>query len=292
MPKLPNFAFKGTKARYVLIGILAVLACVLFYFFGFLFIQTILLVGYVSIFPAILIWEKKKRERAVIDPSRLSEDERWSKTKMKVEKIERRIQREKDTAEKSALLRQKRYLESELRQLEWKIRETEMTQLYNASKGNMKQIDSTRSVITTVNALNAEFKRQQAKKGHLLKILKDVEDIMKNEPLSSREISLMRVANDLKAQYNALKRKKMIISSRNGNSESSRALLSDYWACWVAVTSLAKGFAVEKNLAKYTSADFQPEFSKFMKSTHLEESSSLEKRNVSSVDGERTNLYQ
>lgn len=249
----------------MLIGILAALACLLFYFLGFLFIQTIALVGYASIFPSILMWEKKKREGTIIDPSRLSEDDLWSKEKVKLEKLERQIEKENDPSAKRALVQEKRRLESKLRQLEWKIRELEMTQMYNASKGNMRQIKPPTSVFTTMATLDAGFKRQEARKNYLLKILKDVEETLKTEVPASREITLTRIANDIRAQHNILKRMIAKRSSPNGDSNSSSAVLSDYWVCWVAINSLAKGVAIEKNLLKYCSPDLQSQISKFIK---------------------------
>jgi hypothetical protein len=265
---LPSFTFRRSDSTYFLIGIFAVLACVLFYFLGFLFIQTILLVAYVSLFPAMLIWEKRKKDRTSVDSSRLSEDQKWSKTKAKLEKLEQKIEKEKDDTKKQALILEKRSLESELRQLTWEIRESEMTQMYNASKGKMRQIDEPQSVISSMTELDAQFKKVQANKDYLLKTLKEAEDLTNKESQSSRDIALARLANDLKAQYNALKRKTNSSSDSKGNSEPIRTLLSDYWVCWAAVNSLAKGSTVGKDLTKYASKDFQVEFSKFIKSVN------------------------
>lgn len=203
------------------------------------------------------------------DPSRLSEDEKWSKTKTKIEKLEQKIEKEKNDTQKQALLLEKRSLEAQLRELEWEIRESEMTQMYNASKGKMRQIDEPESVITSMTELDAQFKKVRADKDYLLKSLKETGEIVKEESRPSRDIALMRIANDLKAHYNILKRKTNLSSGSKGNSESSTMLLSDYWVCWAAVNSLAKGSAVERDLAKYASKEFQAEFSKFVKSVTL-----------------------
>lgn len=118
--------------------------------------------------------------------------------------------------------------------------------------------------------LDAQLKKVQANKDYLLMTLKETEDIVNKESLPSRDIALMRIANDLKAQYNILKRKTNSSSDSKGNSEPSRTLLSDYWVCWAAVNSLAKGSTVKGDLAKYASKDFQAEFSKFVKSANTQ----------------------
>ncbi|MHB2037651.1 MAG: hypothetical protein ACYCPW_13060, partial [Nitrososphaerales archaeon] len=63
-----------------------------------------------------------------------SSDERWSETKSKLKKVEDRIRNSSNPDRKQVLLAQKRTLETELRGLEWKIKESEMTKAYNASK--------------------------------------------------------------------------------------------------------------------------------------------------------------
>jgi hypothetical protein len=168
------------------------------------------------------------------------------------------------------MLREKRSLESELRQLEWQIRESEMTQIYNASKGRMRQVDKPESVITSMSVLDAQFKKLKANRDYLLKTLKETEDIVKEESHPSRDIALERIANDLRAHYNAVKRKTTSGSGSNDNSEPSRTLLSDYWVCWAAVKSLARGSTLEKDLAKYASKDFEPEFSRFAKTVSMQ----------------------
>ena len=246
-------------------------------------------------FPAILIWEKRKRDKTIFDSSRLSEDEKWSKTKAKVEKLEQRIEKEKDANKKQTLLLEKRSLESDLRQLEWKIRESEMTQMYNASKGNIKQIDPSppQSVITSMTNLDAQFKKLHANKEYLSKILNETLDIVKKETQpSSRDIALARIANDLKAQYNVIKRRQQLQGKTKSSSvpekdsETSKTLLlSDYWVCWVAVNSLARGSTLEENLAKYASKAFQADFSKFVKSVNKlqQQQSSIGERNISNT---------
>ena len=131
---------ENSKAKYLIIAAIAIGSCCLLYLFGIFFIQTIMLVGYAASFPAILIYEKKRRNGLSSEMTAFSGDERWSETKSRLKKVEGRIRKSSNPDEKQVLLVQKRSLETELRGLEWKIKESEMTKMYNASKENTRDL--------------------------------------------------------------------------------------------------------------------------------------------------------
>jgi hypothetical protein len=248
---LPRSFFKTSKGKYVLIGTAAIAAGVLFYLLGFLFIQTIGLLAYVALFPAILIWERKNKDSAFQSPS--LEDERWSKTKVELEKLEKRLGKTRDPLEKQKLLRSKISLENELRKSEWKIRESELTQLHNANRG-LKPLNEDAKTLAKLAEANGEFSKKKETK-YLSHVLTNVKEILQEEPKNSRNIPLNHIGYDLKAHYNILKRQ----------SNNNTSILADYWVCWAAIQLLAKRSPVENKLSKYTSDSFRPEFSKFLK---------------------------
>jgi hypothetical protein len=291
-PVKKSRAFFQSNGKYLLIGTGAIVACALFYFLGFLFIQTIGLVAYVSLFPAIVIWERKNKVNGLREKEP-SEDERWSKTKSELDKLQTQIEKTRNSSEKQSLLRKKVSLENELMKLEWEIRESDMTHIYNATRGlkplSEKDISQNTAKDSETEANNSPLKfGKKTESNYLSDVLRNAKEILREEPENSREISLIQLANDVKAHYSILKRKTVPPkanlapdSKEKSRSKSNNSTIpSDYWVCWATIQSLAKNSRFDRNLLKYASADFRPEFSKFLKSL----SSNGNKNTLSSTD--------
>ncbi|MGH2639937.1 MAG: hypothetical protein ACRDF4_11770 [Rhabdochlamydiaceae bacterium] len=257
--KTPTF-FDSTKAKYALIGAIAIVTCFLLYLFGMLFIETLMLVGYAASFPAMMIYEKNRQRAGATSSSRaLSEDERWSRAKIRLEKVDDKIKKAKSRAEGQSLLLEKRSLENELRRIEWEIRESDMTQLFNATRGNLKRLSGVTSKDDRHELVSGKEEQQFSEQKFLLSIAKDAESVVHDEPRPSLKAALKPIACDLKAHYNVLKKKKDIESSSNG-------ILSDYWVTWMALSCLIDGVPVDSGLVKYSSEDYRPRFTRFVKS--------------------------
>jgi len=261
---------ENSKAKYLIIAAIAIASCCLLYLFGIFFIQTIMLVGYAACFPAILIYEKRRRNGMSSEMTEFSGDERWSETKSKLKKVEDRIRNSSNPDEKQVLLAQKRTLETELRGLEWKIKESEMTKAYNASKENTRDLSWIPAKPAQSDNNQVEEREKYSNRKHLLKIVREAQSIMQNEPFASFKIALIPLANDLKTHYKILKEK-----SEKNNFE--RSILSDYWASWMVLSCLINGVSIDYELPKYTSDEYRPRFKKLIESAeqakalHLEE---------------------
>ena len=119
---------------------------------------------------------------------------------MDLEKIQKQIDKCKDEAEKKSLHSSMHSLENKLRRLEWSIRESDLTQMYNA--GREKWIGcATKSIhiplllprkIRTDYREDAENKEDEEKHGsrlheyesrnYLVKTLLDARAVLRNEP--------------------------------------------------------------------------------------------------------------
>ena len=237
-----------------------------------------MLVGYAAAFPTILIYEKRRRSGMSSEMTAFSGDERWSETKSRLKKVEDRIRKSSNPDEKQILSAQKRTLETELRGLEWKIKESEMTKMHNASKENARdlwaQSEKSQSDDNQVEELEEHSNRK-----HLIKIVREAQGILQNEPFASINIALIPLANDLKTHYKILKE-----SLEKENLD--RTILSDYWASWMVLSSLVKGVAIDSELAKYTSDEFRPKLKKLIES--IERATALH-REQSAVSKDITN---
>jgi hypothetical protein len=246
------------KEKYLLVGASAIAACFLLYLFGFLFIQTIMLVGYAASFPVILIYERRKRSASSKETINFSEDERWSSAKSELEKVEDRIRRCESAEEKKSLTAQKLSLESNLRKLEWQIKESDLTKLYNASKENVRELPGATKPNRPDNYDGEERDEQFSDRKFLLKLVKEAESVMRNEPFQSLKDALIPVANDLRAHYNNLRRK-------NEGENTKNTILSNYWVTWWTLNHLIERIQVDSDIAKYTSDDYRPKFQKFLR---------------------------
>jgi hypothetical protein len=246
---------KTTRGKCALVGACCIVFCGLLYLFGFLFIQTIMLVGYVAAFPMILIYEKNKRG-SMVGSSSTPQDEGWSKTKTELDEVNRKIEKAKNQDESQLLQRQKVELQNKLRNLEWEIRESEMTQLYNATKGNMK----ISKALSKPELFEPESEKEHAiatNRRILLTIVKNAEFLIEHEPASSIKVALSPLERELKLHYNVLKK------GRNQKA-FSESILSDYWVTWISISCLVRGVKLDSKLTKYASKDYRDRFAKFL----------------------------
>jgi hypothetical protein len=231
--------------------------------------------------PSILTWEKyAATKRLFSKDSDLSTDERWVLTKMDLEKIQEEIDKCKNEAEKRHLNSSKSSLENKLRRLEWSLRESDLNQMYNAGKGKMDRLpDEMASTPSETPAkppkeLGEEMESKEDddeemelhsydSRNYLVKTLLDARAVLRNEPSSSLRLVLKPSANNLKAHYNALRRKQT-----KKSNPTYTALVSDYWVCWVLLYALANNFPLEPDLPKYCSNIFRPKVVAFIKLVH------------------------
>jgi hypothetical protein len=194
-----------------------------------------------------LLHEKNKRNARLAGSFSLSEDERWSKKKVELEKLESRISKSKDSEQRHLLERQRIQIKNELRNIEWHIRESEMTQLYNANKGNLKKLTE-----TSMKLSERELERNEEQlldRKVLFKIVKTAEQVVQNEPETSIKVALMQIERDLKAHYKVLSKLK---------EASVSGVLSDYWVAWMVVCGILNGVAMDPKVERYASRGFRP----------------------------------
>ncbi len=242
-----------------------------------LLIQSIILVGYFAMIPAILTWEKyAATKRFFSKDSDLSADERWVLTKMDLEKIQKQIDKCKNEAEKKHLNSSKSSLENKLRRLEWSLRESDLSEMYNAAKGNLGHLpDEKASSPPEQSPKGSDEEEMDSSKdeemevhsyesrNYLVKTLLDARAVLRNEPGPTLRLVLKPTANNLRAHYNALRRKQT-----KKSSPTFAALVSDYWACWVLLHALANNLPLEPDLPRYCSNIFRPKIMAFMKLVH------------------------
>lgn len=223
---------------------------------GVLYIQFMLLLATFAFFPAILIHERNLRN-SPISYSNLSMDERWSRTKKELDKLSDNLNKAKSAVEQKNLQRQKISLENELRQIEWKVKESDLNQMYNASKGNLRELpyqtegqDQTDVRIKNYNTT-------------LSRLLKEIRKTVEEEPQESRRESLILIANSLRAHYNAVRNESQI--------DTLKSIRSDYFASWMVLASFIGGYYLDPALAKYTSRKFRKRFLALVKTLELAE---------------------
>jgi hypothetical protein len=269
---------KGTWLRMLVILAVSVSSIVVLSLVGVLLIQAIILVGYFATIPAILTFEKYSARKR-FHSGDLSADERWVVTKMDLEKIQKQVDKCKDEAEKKSLHSSLHFLENKLRRLEWSIRESDLTQMYNAGKGKMDRVadeNNSPSVPSTPkdpSKLHENSRDKDAEDGedgnelneyesrtYLVKTLLDARAVLRNEPSSTLRFVLKPSANNLRAHYNALRR-----SAMKKSDPATNGILSDYWACWVLLHAVSNNLPLEPNLPKYCSSAFRPKVVAFIK---------------------------
>jgi hypothetical protein len=216
-----------------------------------------MLVAYVAAFPMILIYEKNKNKRgALLGTSSSPLDEKWSKTKTELDLVNMKIAKTNNADERLALQRQRTELQNSLRNLEWQIKESDMTQMYNAAKGNMKISDT----LSKPHLFEPESEKEHfivTNKRILLGIVKNAEYLVEHEPAGSLRIALTPVERELKLHYNILKKDRK-------SKTFSESTLSDYWVTWITVSCIVRGIKVDKELKKYASDDYRNRFEKFL----------------------------
>ncbi|MDA4130198.1 MAG: hypothetical protein OK457_05470 [Thaumarchaeota archaeon] len=246
---------------------------------GMLLVQSIILVGSFAMIPAILIWEKySARKRISSKSAEISADERWALIKMDLEKIQREIDKCKDHVTKKNLNSSKYSLENKLRKLEWSIRESDLTQMYNAPKGKINRvpdkIDSSRpkdakepgDLEDPAHEKDRPDKEKivfpdSESRDYLVKTLLDARVVLRNEPALSLRYVLKPTANNLRAHYYILRRRAI----EKSHTPLSPAALSDYWVCWALLHSVANNLPLEPNLPKYCSKPLRPKVVSFIK---------------------------
>jgi hypothetical protein len=283
---LPRKAlFRSLNFKISAIAVLVIGITVALFFFNALSIQAILVLWNFGAVAALVLWERERRREALNSESNYSNDARWTKTKMDLEKVENKLGKAKDPLKKRALSKQRDLLDNELRRLEWAIREANMNSIYNSQKGGLKRpqgpngknlsnssndelSDSPskirRDVFDPLDRLGAraairrraELELENKDRQTLLKTLDCAEAIVAAEPAVSLRDALQPIANDCKAHYNLIKKRGKLNS----------AILGDYWVVWSLVLSLQNRLPFESSITKYASKDFKTRATKFMKS--------------------------
>ena len=290
--------FHTAKGRVALVLTGSAIATLLLLSHDALTIETLLVIWNVALFIGIMIWEREKREKIANGQLSFSDDERWTKIKKKIETLDQKLDKTKDADDKRALVNQKRWLENELRRVEWSIKESNLNGIYNANSGNMKRSDGRNRMRKSDEPLSSEeradlerrrdydpeaaallrkeLEREVQERKSLERILDNAEAVVNLEPASSLAVALKPVANDFKAHYNAIKK-------RRGNSPS----LSDYWVAWAVLLSITNDQGVDQGISKYCSKDFRPRMIKFLKvvdSLRLSKDPSGERQNMTSEE--------
>ncbi len=271
--------FHSINSKFFLIGIVATLGSLGLLCTGFLSIEALILIWNFAFVASVMIWERYRRSNAINMGATFSNDERWSKIKRDLECVDGKLQKTKDSAKIKSLLYQKRSLENELRRVEWSIKETNMNEIYNAGMGNLRKLDSKRMSLGSdqdssgtsggkedldpndkfgpEGALRErrQLERQAEERKNLERIIDNAERVLCSERAESLPVALQSVANDFKAHYNVIKRRKY-----------SSVSLADYWVAWALISSVMNGVDVDLQISKYASKEFRPRIFKFIKS--------------------------
>lgn len=211
-----------------------------------------LLLATMALLPALIVHEKNARNKPVTE-SNLSVDEQWSKRKKELDKICDDLAKAKDPEQRQKLQRNRLFLENELRRIEWKVRESDLTQMYNASRGKLRELPDLKES-SPENDEDDDAKTKKYRKT-LSKIIKDADSILEHEPVASRSQALAPIVSLLCACYNNLKR---------SSDKSLHAVAVDYFVAWATFSSLAKDVEVDPKLAKYASPEFRKNFNKLL----------------------------
>jgi hypothetical protein len=282
---LPRKAsFKGLNAKLFAIAALVISITVALFFFNSLSIQALLVIWNFGAVAALVLWERQRRNHALTLDANYSNDARWTKTKMDLEKVENKLGKTKDATKKRALAKQRDWLENELRRLEWAIREANMNSIYNSQRGgglrNQREPNTPakgpndpasslpgkieRDIIDPLDRLGAraairrraELEMENKDRQTLIKTIDNAEAIVASEPAVSLPEALQPIANDCRAHYNLIKKRGKLNSS----------VLGDYWVAWSLVLSIQNRLPFEFSIIKYASKDFKARATKFMKS--------------------------
>lgn len=244
--------FERGNASYFFIASCYFIACFTLYLLGALYIQFMMLLATIAILPALVVREKNNRNKPV-NESNLSVDEQWSKRKKELDKICDDLAKAKDAGQRQKLQRSRLSLESELRRIEWKVRESDLTQMYNASKGKLRELPDLKESSPEIGEDGVAKTKEYRKT--LSKIMKDANSILKHEPLASRSQALAPIVSLLCACYNNLKR---------STDKSLQTVAVDYFVAWATFSSIAKDIDVDPNLAKYASPEYRKNFKKVL----------------------------
>ncbi|MGI0078522.1 MAG: hypothetical protein ACRECH_02760 [Nitrososphaerales archaeon] len=289
--------FRSVNSKILLIVSGATLASVGLFLLGALSIEALVLFWNLAFVASLIVWERHKRARAQTGGITFSNDEKWSRIKRDIERVEGRLGKTRDSEKRRSLLHEKHLLENELRRVEWSIKESNLNGVYNAGTRNLRKLDP--KGIPTRNEAHNEtsdedseeidlwdrytpegalrqrkrLERQAEERKTLQRIIDNAEAILKTEPADSIPTALKSVANDFKAHYNVLKKRK-----------NNQDTLADYWVAWAVISSVMNGVKVDPDIAKYATAGFRPRIVKFIrlvdsispKSVVLSQASSLE----------------
>lgn len=241
---------RTSRQKYLAIAVGYIAACVMLYLCGALYIQFMLLFAAFALFGAILVNEKSNLLGRVPNANPTA-DESWSKTKKELDKVRDNIDRTKSPEQQRTLQRQRLNLENELRRIEWKVKENDMTRMYNASRGNLRELPDLRK---TAVENHTEVDRKYAI--ILDKLVNEAKKIIEKEPPASRQQALIPIANLARAQYNTLKK----------NSNDKENVRGDYFAVWATLSSYIAGVRIDTELSKYSSERFKKKFFAFQES--------------------------
>ena len=251
------------------VATLIVLACTAL---DILSIEVLLLIWNAGLVIAIILWEREKRATALNARTGFSDDERWVKAKVNLEQVDSRLEKTKDSQKRRHLLKQRQWLQNELRRLEWSIKESNMNSMYNAQAGNLRRtgksdfssgpsgLDKLDTLPDGTSAVRkrALLEMENKDRTNLQRILDEAEAVIKSEPRESLTTALRPLANDCKAHYNAIKKRKQ-----------TSDCLTDYWVAWSIISSIASGLEIDTTALKYASKNFQAKLSKFVKSVSV-----------------------
>ncbi|MDG6997852.1 MAG: hypothetical protein JRN15_01920 [Nitrososphaerota archaeon] len=242
---------KTDNQKYLAIATCFFAACVMLYLCGALYIQFMLLLGAFALFPALLVHERSNLLRRAENVN-LTDDENWSKTKKELDKARDNMDKAKSAEQRRAFQRRVVYFENELRRIEWKVKESDMNQMYNAARGNLRKLPELKGA-TSEDKTSNDVKKYTSS---LVNIIKEVRKIVEKEPPASRQQALVPIANLVRAQYNTIKK----TEARAGN------IRGDYFAVWATLSSFIEGNRIDSELSKYSSDIFRKKFLAFQDS--------------------------
>ncbi|MHB1908711.1 MAG: hypothetical protein ACYCQJ_07540 [Nitrososphaerales archaeon] len=264
--------FKSLNSKLILIASVATLIVLACTALDILSIEVLLLTWNAGLVIAIILWEREKRTAALNARTSFSDDERWVKAKINLEQVDSKLEKTKDDQKRHYLLKQRQWLQNELRRLEWSIKESNMNSMYNAQAGNLRRtnksdLSNAPSGLDRLDTLpdgtsavkkRASLEMENKDRMNLQRILDEAEAVIKSEPRESLTTALRPLANDCKAHYNAIKKRK-------GDSD----YLTDYWVAWSIISSIASGLEIDTTALKYASKGFQTKLAKFARSVSI-----------------------
>ena len=269
--------FHGVNSKILLIVSGAVLGSLALILCGAFYIEALMVIWNFAFVASVIVWERHKRSLALSGTPAVSfsNDERWSRTKRDLEKIESRLDKTRDGEKRRTLLFQKHALENELRRLEWSIKESNLNAMFNAGAGSLRKVDSKNSPIRYDSEGNPEIpdgvdpldkytpegalrERKRLEKlaeerKNLERIVDGAISILKSEPPESVPEILRSLANEFRANYNILKKQNRYRS------------LADYWVAWAVISSIINRVKIDAGISKYASEDFRPRLLKLIK---------------------------